>query len=78
MIVVTDNTIIRINYSERRNKIDDSYTKFYFMSMGAELHLFKTNLTKSSKSSKLGFSILYPEGRESERQYNWFLEDFQS
>lgn len=63
IIVITDNAIIVIKYSERRNKINHSFIKFCFMALGAKLCLFKTNLTKSSKRSTLGFSILYPENR---------------
>lgn len=63
IIVITDNAIIVIKYSERRNEMNHSFIKFCFMAMGAKLCLFKTNLTKSSEGSTLGFSILYLENR---------------
>lgn len=63
IIVITDNAIIVIKYSERRTKINHSFIQFYFMAVGAKLCLFKTNLTKSSKGSTVGFSVLYSENR---------------
>lgn len=68
IIVITDYVIIVIKHYERRNKINYSYIKFYFMSMGAKFYLFKTNIMKSTKKkSILSFLVLCPEDCKSER-----------
>lgn len=49
IIVIIDYVVIIIKYYERRNKMNYSYIKFYFMPMEAKFHLFRINIMKSTK-----------------------------